>query len=61
MTEQPQADWPPRSSAWQLPEGTKRYSSTGQLWRVESGRWLRIPEPATIRQPDIGVRPSAGA
>lgn len=42
MTEQPQADWPPRSSAWQLPEGTKRYGSTGQLWQVTSGKWVRV-------------------
>lgn len=35
------SDWPPRQSAFLLPEGTRKYGSTGQLWEVRSGQWVR--------------------
>lgn len=37
-------DWPPVHSAWQLPEGKRRYGSTGQLWEVRGQQWVRIIE-----------------
>lgn len=38
-------DWMPRASAVGLAEGTLRFSSVGQLWKVCNGQWLRIPNP----------------
>lgn len=35
-------DWPPVSSAWSHPDGTRKYGSTGQLWEVRNGAWWRI-------------------
>lgn len=48
MTDQP--DWPPRSSAGDYPEGTRKPGSTGQLWQVRNGQWVRLTAPklATI-------------
>jgi RecJ-like exonuclease len=37
-----QSDWMPRASAFDLPEGTERHGSTGQLWRVKNGQWVRV-------------------
>jgi hypothetical protein len=45
MTDTPEnemPDWPPQASAWQLPEGTRRYGSTGQLFEVKGQRWERV-------------------
>lgn len=35
-------DWPPRKSAYQLAEGTRGRGSTGQLFEVTNGQWVRI-------------------
>lgn len=35
-------DWPPQVSASGLPENETRYGSTGQLFQVRSGRWVRV-------------------
>lgn len=35
-------DWPPKSSAARLRDGTTRYGSTGQLFEVKNGRWVRV-------------------
>lgn len=35
-------DWPPAGSAWNLPEGTQRYGSTGQLFEVRNKQWVRV-------------------
>ena len=35
-------DWPPRVSATGLREGHRRFGSTGQLFEVRNGRWVRI-------------------
>ena len=35
-------DWPPRRSAVGLPEGELGYGSTGQLWAVNNGQWIRV-------------------
>jgi len=37
-------DWPPVSSAWAHPEGTRKYGSTGQLWEVRNGQWWRVDD-----------------
>jgi len=34
-------DWPPRISASKLPDGTRRRGSTGQLFEVCNGQWIR--------------------
>lgn len=48
-------DWPPVHSAWQLPEGKRRYGSTGQLWEVRDRQWVRIIEPEPPKAaPDRG-------
>jgi len=39
---QAEPDWPPQSSASKLPEGTLKYGSTGQLWEVRGGVWVRV-------------------
>lgn len=36
-------DWPPRLSAEGLPEGHRRFGSTGQLFEVRDSRWVRVP------------------
>lgn len=38
-------DWPPSSSAAEMPEGTLKYSSTGQLFEAKGGQWVRVREP----------------
>jgi len=38
-------DWPPQASAIGLPEGHRRFGSTGQLWEVKAGRWERVLTP----------------
>lgn len=38
-------DWPPSSSASNLPEGTPKYGSTGQLFEAKGGQWVRVREP----------------
>ena len=35
-------DWPPRISAIGLKDGHRRFGSTGQLFEVRDGRWVRI-------------------
>lgn len=42
-TEHEMPDWPPQASAIGLPEGERRYGSTGQLFEVKNGRWERLP------------------
>jgi hypothetical protein len=37
-------DWPPRDTASQYPEGYAKRGSTGQLFEVKYGRWVRVPE-----------------
>lgn len=37
-----QPDWMPRASAIGLPDGHQRHGSTGQLWEVRNGQWVRI-------------------
>ena len=37
-------DWPPASSAVGLADGVRRYGSTGQLWEVKGGQWIRRPD-----------------
>lgn len=41
-----QPDWQPRASAIGLPDGHQRHGSTGQLWEVRSGQWVRVPHNA---------------
>jgi hypothetical protein len=36
-------DWPPVMSAADMPDGLRRYGSTGQLFEVKNGRWVRVP------------------
>lgn len=43
MTQQP--DWPPRKSAGGLPNGFFQRGSTGQLFTVKEGQWLRVEVP----------------
>ena len=43
-----QPDWPPSSSAAAHPEGTRKYGSTGQLWQVRSGQWVRLTMPRVV-------------
>jgi hypothetical protein len=38
-------DWPPQDSASSHPEGTLKYGSTGQQWKVENGQWVRLNSP----------------
>lgn len=35
-------DWPPAGSASDFPNGHEQRSSTGQIWRVVSGQWVRV-------------------
>jgi hypothetical protein len=35
-------DWPPRASARDYSEGTRKHGSTGQVWEVRNGAWVRI-------------------
>jgi hypothetical protein len=42
MTENEMPDWPPRASAIGLPDGERRYGSTGQLFEVNNGQWIRV-------------------
>jgi hypothetical protein len=41
-------DWPPRVSAFDFPEGTKRRGSTGQLFHVKDRQWVRIADPVGV-------------
>jgi hypothetical protein len=34
-------DWPPQISAVGLPDGERRYGSTGQSFEVKNGQWVR--------------------
>src|SRR5207247_1238231 len=34
-------DWPPHLSAVDLPDGEFRHGSTGQLFEVKNGQWIR--------------------
>jgi len=38
-------DWPPRASASVFPDGHQSYGSTGQLFEVKNGQWVRVREP----------------
>lgn len=35
-------DWPPKGSAIGLPDGTQQRGSTGQLFEVRNGQWVRV-------------------
>jgi hypothetical protein len=35
-------DWPPMRSAAGLLDGTQSYGSTGQLFEVKNGQWVRV-------------------
>jgi hypothetical protein len=35
-------DWPPQASAIHLPDGERRRGSTGQLFEVKNGTWVRM-------------------
>lgn len=35
-------DWPPQGSAWRFQEGHRQHGSTGQLFEVQNGQWVRI-------------------
>lgn len=53
MTHHPSApDWQPNSSAWRLPEGSRRYGSTGQLFEVRNQQWVRVFEKSGYVAPD---------
>jgi hypothetical protein len=52
-----QPDWPPRSSAFNWPEGTRRHGSTGQLWEVKDGIWVRV-DPG-LGEADTEAKPRA--
>lgn len=41
-------DWPPQDSAASYPEGTRKYSSTGQEWQVRNGQWVRLTKPKLV-------------
>ncbi len=49
-------DWPPRGSAVGLPDGEFKYGSTGQLFEVKNGQWIRARggRPRTNRQKRSG-------
>lgn len=55
IDERTMPDWLPQGSARSLPEGTRRHGSTGQLFEVQSKRWVRIHpdacEPGTVGPP----------
>lgn len=38
-------DWMPAASAFDFPEGERRYGSTGQVWQVRNRQWVRIVKP----------------
>lgn len=44
--------WPPRDSASSYSEGHQQRGSTGQLWQVHQGQWVRVPEPEIVRAGD---------
>lgn len=46
MNPDPARDWPPRSSAVGLVNGTRRHGSTGQLFEAQDGQWSRMDYPA---------------
>lgn len=63
MAETLQPDWPPKTSAIGLPNGTHRMSSVGQLWFVLDGAWARIhnPTPDQYAMADnMGIAPLVG-
>lgn len=35
-------DWPSKASASDYPEGTRKAGSTGQVWQVRDGQWVRL-------------------
>ncbi len=35
-------DWPPQVSAVGLLDGERRHGSTGQLFEVKNGQWIRV-------------------
>lgn len=37
-------DWPPMRSATGLPDGEQGHGSTGQLFEVKNGQWVRVRE-----------------
>lgn len=38
-------DWSPAAMAAAYAEGTRKYGSTGQLWEVRNGQWVRVDDP----------------
>lgn len=46
--DKPVAIWPPRDSASSYSEGHQKRGSTGQLWQVHQGKWVRVPEPNAV-------------
>lgn len=41
---EPQPDWPPMISARDILDGEQHRGSTGQLFKAQGGRWVRVPE-----------------
>jgi hypothetical protein len=37
-------NWPPRASASDFEDGHRAYGSTGQLFEVVNGRWVRVED-----------------
>lgn len=62
MTDERQMpDWLPQGSAWSLPEGTRSFGSTGQLFEVKGRRWVRVPpDVVPIYRPPHGDMTRAG-
>jgi len=61
MTHTPDApDWPPRDSAWEYPEGTQKYGSTGQLFEVRNKQWVRVKVHHLSADPLIVESPPQG-
>ncbi len=50
MTDDDTPDWPPAASANSYPEGTRKHGSTGQLWQVRSGQWVRLKAPKLAQE-----------
>lgn len=46
-------DWPPAGSAHDVPNGTKRRGSTGQLFQAIGGQWVRLSESGGQRADPI--------
>jgi hypothetical protein len=63
MTDRPEDEmpnWPPADSAWRHPEGTRKHGSTGQLFEVQIGQWVRVRTGKPRLAVSNGVRQSDG-